>query len=173
MEIYCWDIENISAAHQVTPDIDWAYESDSQVCWSLEKIKCYEHPSWSHLPSLLSANTRGGNWEIIDRRSFLVCSQGEQNTGESFHWERRDSSIISFYLGQFSLTATSSGLDHYETIFVMEPVNQWKNYHGWKLSMNDANCCVPARLLRGGKAGVCHGSVLGLPSHVEGTTHFW
>lgn len=35
-----------------------------------------------------------------------------------------------------------------------------------------ANCCVPARLLRGGKAGVCHGSVLGLPSHVEGTTHF-
>lgn len=27
--------------------------------------------SWSHLPSLLSANTRGGNWEIIDRRSFF------------------------------------------------------------------------------------------------------
>ena len=27
--------------------------------------------SWSHLPSLLSASTRGGNWEIIDRRSFF------------------------------------------------------------------------------------------------------
>lgn len=27
--------------------------------------------SWSHLPSLLSANTRGGNWEIIDQRSFF------------------------------------------------------------------------------------------------------
>lgn len=27
--------------------------------------------SWSHFPSLLSANTRGDNWEIIDQRSFF------------------------------------------------------------------------------------------------------
>lgn len=52
---------NVLTCHQVTPDIDWAYESDSQVCWSLEKIKCYE-PHDLIFPSLLPANTRGGNW---------------------------------------------------------------------------------------------------------------
>ena len=32
--------------------------------------------SWSHLPSLLSANTRGGNLEIIDQRSFFGVLTG-------------------------------------------------------------------------------------------------
>lgn len=59
--------------------------------------------SWSHLPSLLSANTRGGNWEIIDQRSFffLVCSHIEQNTGESFHWDTGILASFVFIKGNF------------------------------------------------------------------------
>ena len=93
--------------------------------------------SWSHLPSLLSANTGGGNWEIIDRRSFFgVLTRRTKYRRIVSLGEKRFYYHLFLFRAVLFLSATSSGLDHYGTIFLMEPVNQWKNYHGWKLSMN-------------------------------------
>lgn len=56
--------------------------------------------SWSHLPSLLSANTRGGNWEIIDQRSFFFffgMLTHRTKYRRIISLGHRDLSIIRFY----------------------------------------------------------------------------
>lgn len=71
----------------------------------------------------------------------------------------------------FSLSATSSRIDHYRT-FLTQPVNQRKNYHGRKLSTDVPMVMFQAGHLELRRLVVCHESALELPSPVEGTLSF-